>query len=103
MQYDHPANGPSGFVCPHCGGALWEHRDGTSASFACRIGDRFAQADLWIEHYVARNRALVRAARSLAENAALARRLGVWTDTARSGPVGRSGAVRGWRCTAADR
>jgi two-component system chemotaxis response regulator CheB len=80
MQHDHPTNGSSGFVCPHCGGALWEHRDGTSVSFACRIGDRFAQADLWIGHYVARNRALVRAARSLAENAALARRLAVLAE-----------------------
>jgi two-component system chemotaxis response regulator CheB len=48
-------------------------------SFACRIGHRFEAAQLWVEHCTARNRALQSAARSLAENAALARRLAGWT------------------------
>ena len=79
MPDDHwptlTADGASGFVCPRCGGAIWEHPDGGSSSFACRIGDRFTEAELWIAHSVARNRALLAAARALAEHAALARRL----------------------------
>ena len=72
---DHPTNGASGFMCPRCGGALWERSQGTSASYECRIGDRFSEADVWIEHSVTRNHALLTAARALAENAALARRI----------------------------
>jgi hypothetical protein len=68
---------------------LWERRsgDGQTATprpadalgFECRIGHRFAAAQLWIEHCAARNRAVQHAARALAENAALARRLAAWT------------------------
>lgn len=72
---DHPTNGASGFMCPRCGGALWERSQGTSVSYECRIGDRFSEADVWIEHSVTRNQALLTAARALAENAALARRI----------------------------
>ena len=72
---DHPTNGASGFMCPRCGGALWERRDGGSVGYECRIGDRFSEAEAWIEHSVARNRALLTAARVLAENAALARHI----------------------------
>jgi two-component system chemotaxis response regulator CheB len=72
---DHPTNGASGFMCPRCGGSLWERRDGAATSYECRIGDRYSEADLWIEHSVTRNRALITAARALAENAALARRI----------------------------
>jgi hypothetical protein len=71
----HPTNGASGFMCPRCGGALWERRDGSSVGYECRIGDRFSEAEAWIEHSVARNRALLTAARVLAENAALARHI----------------------------
>src|SRR3954470_23547053 len=79
MPRDHrltqPADGASGFVCPRCGGAIWEHGDGGSDAFECRIGDRFTEAEMWIAHSVTRNRALLTAARALAEHAALARRL----------------------------
>jgi hypothetical protein len=75
----HPTNAASGFMCPQCGGALWERQDGTSTStstsYECRISDRFSEADVWIEHSIARNQALLTAARALAENAALARHI----------------------------
>jgi hypothetical protein len=74
---DRPG-GASGFVCPRCGGALWEHPDREGAEFQCRIGDTFSALELWIEHCTARNRALRIAARELAENAALARHLATW-------------------------
>jgi two-component system, chemotaxis family, protein-glutamate methylesterase/glutaminase len=69
------SQGASGFVCPRCGGAIWEHDTNGSLSFECRIGDRFSEAEMGIAHSVARNRALLTAARALAENAALARRI----------------------------
>lgn len=72
---DHASNKASGFVCPRCGGAIWEHDTGDSMSFECRIGDRFSEAEMWIAHSVTRNRAILTAARALAENAALARRI----------------------------
>jgi len=79
MPHESPATrltgGASGFVCPRCGGALWERDDGGVSSFECRIGDRFTEAEMWIAHSVTRNRALLTAARALAEHAALARRL----------------------------
>jgi two-component system chemotaxis response regulator CheB len=73
--HDHPTNQASGFMCPRCGGALWERRNGTATAYECRIGDRLSEADLWIEHSVTRNQALLTAARALAENAALARHI----------------------------
>src|SRR5690349_18105154 len=75
MPNAYPTNASSGFSCPRCGGALWEQRDGIAAVFECRIGDRYARAERWIEHCGERNRALIKGARTLAENAALARRL----------------------------
>jgi two-component system, chemotaxis family, protein-glutamate methylesterase/glutaminase len=79
MHHDGPDGVVSGFVCPRCGGALWERRDGDALKFECRIGDALSAAELWIEHCAARNRALKEAARALAENAALARKLATWT------------------------
>ena len=76
MGAEQPKGVPSGYVCPECGGALWERGDGESLGFECRIGHRFEAARLWIEHCAARNTALAAAARSLAENAELARDLG---------------------------
>jgi hypothetical protein len=44
-----------------------------------RIGDAFSAAELWIEHCAARNRALKRGQRALAENTALALKVAEWT------------------------
>ena len=78
MQPHKPDGAASGYVCPRCGGALWEQGAGEGLEFECRIGDRFTAAQMWIEHSAARNRALKHAALALAENAALARRLVEW-------------------------
>lgn len=72
--------GASGFICPRCGGTVWERGEGASKTFECRIGDRFSEAEMWIEHSVARNQALLKAARFLAEHAALARRIAASAD-----------------------
>jgi hypothetical protein len=78
MTPDSPTTGASGFVCPRCGGALWEHAEREGAEFECRIGDAFSALELWIEHCTVRNQAVRVAARELAENAALARHLATW-------------------------
>ena len=78
MTPGDPRHGASGFICPRCGGALWEHPEREASRFACRIGDTFSALELWIEHCTTRNRALRTAARELAENAALARHLATW-------------------------
>ena len=74
-----PRGAASGYVCPACGGALWEHHSGEDLTFECRIGHAFEALELWVAHCTARNVALEAAARSLAENAALARKLAVWS------------------------
>ena len=74
-----PTGTPSGYVCPRCGGALWERRDGQDPTFECRIGHALEALELWVAHCTARNAALEAAARALAENAALARKLAVWS------------------------
>ena len=74
MHHDRPPGAPSGYVCPRCGGALWERLGGDGApEYACRIGQALTAEQLWIEHCAARNGALMVAARAVAENAAVAR------------------------------
>ena len=74
MHHNEPPGAPSGYVCPRCGGALWERRGGDGApEYECRIGHALTAEQLWIEHCAARNGALMAAARAVAENAALAR------------------------------
>ena len=75
MRDDQPAN-LTGYICPQCGGALSQRTNGNgSAEYQCRIGHAFTPAQVWIEHCAMRNRALGAAARTLAENADLARAL----------------------------
>ena len=70
--------GLTGYICPHCGGALSQRTNGHGPGnhdYQCRIGHVFTPAEIWIEHCAMRNRALGAAARALAENADLARAL----------------------------
>ena len=76
MDQDRPDGRLSGYICPTCGGALWHRSEGNGAKgYECRIGHAFTVEQLWIDHCRQRNHALMVAARSLAENAALAREL----------------------------
>ena len=75
-MHDDPSGRATGYVCPRCGGAIYRGADGdASGEFRCRIGHAFSPEQLWIEHCTMRNRDLAAAARSLAENADLARTL----------------------------
>jgi two-component system chemotaxis response regulator CheB len=75
VHHDSPSR-LTGYICPQCGGALSQQTNGTGAGdYQCRIGHAFTPAEVWIEHCAMRNRALGAAARSLAENADVARAL----------------------------
>jgi hypothetical protein len=63
------------YVCPRCGGALQERRDGARLVYECGIGDAFSAAEPWVEPATARNQSVRATIRSLAESAALARAL----------------------------
>jgi two-component system chemotaxis response regulator CheB len=66
---------PSGFVCPECGGALWEVRDGELVRFQCHVGHGFSADSLLAAHSDGLDMALWTALRALEESAALRRRM----------------------------
>ena len=48
LESRDPPESPSGFVCPECGGALWEMSKGTLRRFQCHIGHAFS-VDTFLE------------------------------------------------------
>ena len=66
---------PSGFICPECGGALWEIHDGKLVKYRCHVGHGFTEDSLLIEKTQDLENALWTALRALEENAALCRRM----------------------------
>jgi two-component system chemotaxis response regulator CheB len=74
---DSPQSGsPSGFVCPDCGGALWESEEETGLrEFRCRTGHGYSVETLAAEQTEVVESALWGALRALEERAAMARRM----------------------------
>jgi two-component system chemotaxis response regulator CheB len=72
---DTEATIPSAFVCPECGGSLWEVRDAELVRYRCRVGHSYTQDTLWADHTDNLEAALWTALRLLEENADLALRL----------------------------
>jgi two-component system chemotaxis response regulator CheB len=74
---DHPqAGSPSGFVCPDCGGALWESEEESGLlRFRCRTGHGYSIETLAAEQTETVESALWAALRALEERAAMARRM----------------------------
>jgi two-component system, chemotaxis family, protein-glutamate methylesterase/glutaminase len=74
---DRPQPGsPSGFVCPDCGGALWESEDDKGLlRFRCRTGHGYSIETLAAEQTETVEYALWSALRALEERAAMARRM----------------------------
>lgn len=66
---------PSSYLCPDCGGSLWEMREGEPARFRCRVGHGHSLDSLLASQTPNVERALFAAMRSLEDNAALSRRL----------------------------
>jgi two-component system, chemotaxis family, protein-glutamate methylesterase/glutaminase len=65
----------SGFICPDCGGALWEREENGAVQFRCRIGHAYSPESMMVAENEAVENALWSAVRSLEESASLARRL----------------------------
>jgi two-component system, chemotaxis family, protein-glutamate methylesterase/glutaminase len=65
----------SSYVCPNCGGALWEHDSGGLLHFRCRTGHTYSPGSLMDVNAVALDDALWGAYRALLERSDLARHL----------------------------
>ncbi len=79
-----PAPGtPSGFICPDCGGALWELRDGELLRYRCRIGHVYSPEAMLDAEAEATERALWAAVRALEESADVSRRVAEKTGVLR--------------------
>lgn len=81
---------PAGFVCPECGGVLWEIMDQGMLRFRCRVGHVWSADSLLAEQNDSMEEALWTALRALEESAALSERLA-------------DNAERGHRAVAAER
>jgi two-component system, chemotaxis family, protein-glutamate methylesterase/glutaminase len=74
LSYAHTES-PSGFICPECGGALWERSEEGGKKFRCRIGHAYSTDSLLDAENEVVEAALWTAVRSLEESAAIARRV----------------------------
>ena len=70
-----PIGHPSGFGCPHCGGALYEITEHGFTRYRCRVGHAFSPASLMEAQNDGTEKALWSALRALEESAALCRRV----------------------------
>lgn len=80
----------SGFVCPECGGALWEVEDGNTLVYRCHVGHSYTESRLIDGSADALEHALWTALRALEENAALNRRLAERMKLRKADVVARS-------------
>lgn len=72
----HAINGPpSGFICPECGGSLWEMKNGSMLHYRCHVGHGYTAESLVVGQDGAVEEALWTALRTLEETAALRLRL----------------------------
>src|SRR5262249_34598230 len=78
IEDDNKLGKPSSCSCPDCGGVLWElGEDEELLRFRCRVGHAYTSLALADGQHDSLEKALWAAFRSLEENAAFARRLGV--------------------------
>jgi two-component system, chemotaxis family, protein-glutamate methylesterase/glutaminase len=70
---------PSAYVCPECGGSLWEAAEGRLTRFRCHTGHGFTVETLFAAQNVKLENALWSAVRVLMERAALHRQLAART------------------------
>jgi two-component system chemotaxis response regulator CheB len=66
---------PSGFICPECGGSLWELENGKIVHYRCHVGHAYTAESLVASQDGEVEAALWTALRTLEETAALRRRL----------------------------
>ena len=85
---------PASVVCPLCGGPMRDTREGGPPRFACRVGHRFAAAELDAAQFRQVEGALEVALRVLTERAALCRGIAA-TQRKR----GRAASAEHWEAT----
>lgn len=66
---------PSGFICPECGGALWELQKKNLISLRCRVGHTYSQKSFLIEQSKELEAAMWKALRVLEERIAFFQRM----------------------------
>lgn len=90
-------NDATGFICPECGGALWEVDEAGVTRYRCRIGHAFSTDTLVDEQGQELENALWAALRALEERAELMHRL-----SARASNGGRNRSARAFTHKARD-
>ena len=65
----------SGFTCPECSGALWEHDEGGILRYRCRVGHAYSEESMLAEQGTALEAGLWSALRALEERVAFCTRL----------------------------
>lgn len=83
---------PSGFICPDCGGPLWESKNGELPHFRCLVGHAFSPESLLAGETEAVERALWVAVKTLEERAALLDKL-----AARSSELNQTVSMQNFR------
>jgi two-component system chemotaxis response regulator CheB len=91
---DQLAGQPSHFTCPECGGSLWEIQQGQLSRYRCHTGHGFTPQTLLSEQNVQLETALWSAVRSLAERAALHRKLADQAEERQMMPIAESYRAR---------
>jgi two-component system chemotaxis response regulator CheB len=69
------AGPPTAFICPECGGSLWEFKNGSKLHYRCHVGHAYTADSLVVGQDTSVEEALWTALRTLDETAALRRRL----------------------------
>ena len=89
MRTGHIPGPPSPFVCPECGGTLWELEHGRLLRFRCHVGHGYTVESLFADQNEQLEHTLWSALRALEEQAGLRRRMALHAEH-----VGRRDAVR---------
>lgn len=85
---------PSGLNCPDCRSALYELKEGRFMRFRCRCGHGFSARTLLSEQALVRENFMASLFGSLAEEAALARRLSKDEGSAQTSPLAQAWMAR---------
>ncbi len=81
VEHETPSGKISTFVCPECGGTLWEITEGDVLRYRCHVGHAYTAETFSLEQAASVERALWIALRALEDSATLAHRM---TTQARS-------------------
>jgi two-component system chemotaxis response regulator CheB len=75
LQAERQTGLPSGYICPDCGGALWEVQNGQVTQYICRVGHAYGFQSLVAAQDDVVEEALWTAVHALREQAELAERM----------------------------